>query len=88
MIARPHKSESPARAELTQYQATTDENIVHDLDAERKTYLTLQARLALKGYSMIELSTGAFLISRWDRSAHCSDLTAVRAFLARIGGYV
>ena len=29
---------------------------------------------------------GGFLISRWDRTAHCSDLGAVAGFLRRIEG--
>lgn len=67
-------------------KTTTDTAIVHDLDGERKAYQNLQAQLALRGYSLNELSTGNYLISRWDLTLHVSDLAAVRGFYARIGG--
>ncbi|MEO3712196.1 hypothetical protein [Roseateles flavus] len=51
-----------------------------------KAFATLQAMLALKGFSLHELSCGGFLVSRWDRTAHFSDLSGVRQFLQRIGG--
>ncbi len=56
-----------------------------DLDAERKAYALLAAQLALKGYSLYELACGGFLIARWDRSVHCSDLGCARAFYERLG---
>lgn len=57
-----------------------------DNAGERKEFTTLAALLAIKGFSLYELSCGGYLIARWDRTAHCSDLAQVRAFHARIGG--
>ncbi len=55
-------------------------------ELDLKAFATLQAMLALKGFSLHELSCGGFLVSRWDRTAHFSDLSGVRQFLQRIGG--
>lgn len=62
--------------------------IVTDLDADRKAFSTLAARLALKGCSVFELSCGGYFVSRFDGSLHCSDLAGVRAFYERLGGSV
>lgn len=51
-----------------------------------KRFATLQALLALRGFQLIALSCGGFLICRWDRSAHAPDLRGVEAFLERVGG--
>jgi len=67
-------------------ESTQNVAIVAAGDAERKEQATLAARLAFKGYSLHELAGGGFLISRWDRTAHCSDLGAVAGFLRRIEG--
>lgn len=71
---QPPKSTQPSDASIT------------DLDASRKQFATLAALLALKGYALHELACGGFLICRWDRTAHCSDLGAVHGFLRKIGG--
>ena len=47
--------------------------------------LRLIAQLALRGYAVYEIESG-FLIARWDRTLHCSNLGQVRAFHARISG--
>ena len=60
--------------------------IVADLDADRKAFCTLSARLALKGFGVYELASGGYLVSRWDRSLHCSDLAGVRTFYERCTG--
>ena len=71
---------------LEEQGKTADASIIgHDAD-ERKTLSTLAALLARKGYSLHELACGGFLIARFDRTAHCSDLGAVRAFYDRLGG--
>lgn len=82
----PQKSECPAGTGQTQADASTNNEILRDEDTERKAFATLAARLALRGYALHDLSCGGFLISRWDRTAHFSDLSGVRQFLQRIGG--
>ena len=65
-------------------QTKTDASIIgHDAD-ERKARSTLAAMLAMKGYSLHELACGGFLIARFDRTAHCSDLGAVRTWYDRL----
>lgn len=66
--------------------STLNGAIVADLDAARKSFVTMQARLALRGYALHELSCGGFLIGRHDTTAHCSDLHEVARFLRQIGG--
>ena len=61
-----------------------DGAIVAEHSDERKACATLAAQLALKGYSLHELASGGFLITRWDRNLHCSDLGGVRAFYGRL----
>lgn len=46
----------------------------------------ITARLMAKGYSLHELACGGYLVARWDRTLHCSDLAGVRQFYSRIGG--
>jgi len=53
---------------------------------DRKPLSTLSAQLALRGFSVYELASGGYLVARWDRTLHCSDLAQVRAFLERMGG--
>ena len=53
---------------------------------ERNAQSTLAALLALRGFSLHELAGGGFLVARWDRTLHCSDLAGVRAFYGRLGG--
>lgn len=57
-----------------------------DSREDRKLFTTLQARLALLGYSLTELAGGTFLVSRWNLTLHLSDLIGVRTFLHRVGG--
>lgn len=85
---RPANGEGPTAPTVAPRELTTEQNsvIVADLDAGRKNYTTLQARLALRGYALHELSCGGYLIGRHDTTAHCSDLGAVAQFLRRIGG--
>ena len=55
-------------------------------DAHVKVRATMTAKLALLGYTLLELASGEFLVLRWDRTRHLSDLRAVSAFLRQIGG--
>ena len=76
----------PARGANAEDTRAND-TIVAPEDAERKEQARLAALLALAGgFSLHELACGGFLIARWDRTAHCSDLGQVAAFLRRIGG--
>lgn len=54
-------------------------------DADRKAFTRVAAPLAIAGYALHELACGGFLIARWDRTLHCPDLHAVRAFCDRAG---
>lgn len=62
---------------------TTHTEIVDDLDAERNAFATLAAKLALAGFSLHQLAHGGYLVSRWDRTFHTSDLAGVRAYIDR-----
>lgn len=80
--------EAPAVAAAKGFreQTSADIAILTDLQTERKALATLQAQLALRGFALNELSTGSYLISRWDLTLHVSDLAGVRQFYAKIGG--
>ena len=60
-----------------------DSAITGDFD---KALSAITARLVAKGYSLHELACGGYLVARWDRTLHCSDLAGVRQFYSRIGG--
>ena len=49
-----------------------------------KAFLTLRAVLALKGYSLLQLQDGSFLVSRWTSSKALADLSAVEQFLKKV----
>jgi hypothetical protein len=51
-----------------------------------KTFSTLAARLALKGFAIYPLAAGGFLIARHDRSVHAPDCKAVADFLRELEG--
>lgn len=82
----PQKSECPGPTGHTQAEASKHTEILPDATGERKAFATLAARLAIKGYALHDLSCGGYLVARWDRTAHFSDLTGVRQFLQRVGG--
>ena len=56
-----------------------------DLDADRKIYITLQARAALAGFELVCMADGTFLMSRWGMFRPLADVAACEAFLARVG---
>ena len=86
-MSRPHV-EAPDSGATGQAQgySTTDTAIVGDDTAHSKRFATLQALLAIRGFQLIALSCGGFLICRWDRSAHAPDLRGVEAFYERVSG--
>ena len=85
-VGAPDTTAAGVAASQAQGQITDNTVIVGDCEDERKQQSTLAARLALRKYTLHELACGGFLIARWDRTAHCSDLGAVVAFLRRLGG--
>jgi hypothetical protein len=62
--------------------------IVADLDADRKSFVTLRARFALAGFGLVELSNGSLLATRWNCCKPLPDATAAHRFLRQIGGTV
>ena len=83
--ATPKKDEATGQGGFKGQGSTHTPDCAEDL-AQRKELARLGAHLALAGFNLHELAGGAFLIARWDRTAHCSDLRAVAGFLRRIGG--
>lgn len=85
MSAAPNATGADRANDHPRQDQTTNTTIVSDLDALRKSIATLTAHLALKGFSLHELADGSYLVARWDRTLHCPDLHAVRAFCHRVG---
>ena len=56
-----------------------------DLSQTDKTRATLTALLALKGYSLHELTDSSFLASKWNCTKHLPGLYAVQAFARQVG---
>ena len=82
MTAPDVRTPSARRAHAENQNAT----IVTDGTCLDKWFATLDTQLALKGYSLYSLAGGGFLVAKWNRTAHCSDLCAVAQFLRLIGG--
>ena len=55
------------------------------VSAENKRFSTLRAHLAMKGFTLVRLQSGCFLIGRWDRTRDADSLEAVEAFFASLG---
>lgn len=55
------------------------------IDADAKAVATLQARAALAGYELVRLADGSFIASRWGMFRSLDHITAVKAFLTRVG---
>jgi hypothetical protein len=84
--AGPQKDESPTVA-AAGFLGTNKTHIstVVDLDADRKAFSALAAKLAIAGgFAVYELSDGSYLVARHDRTLHCADLRAVHAFYQRV----
>lgn len=77
------------RATVEPIQATRSDSGEH-LAIEQahqchKTFATLQARAALRGYSLQALADDTFLVHRWNLARALPDLRAVRDFLEQVG---
>ena len=84
--AGPQKSESLAGTRQTRTESKTDNEILSDIALECKSFDMLQARAFRLGYSLAELGTGTFLVSRAGHHAHCAGLDSVRVFLGQVTG--
>ena len=51
-----------------------------------KSFQTMRAALALKGFELHRLDSGAYVIHKWNLTKHCSDLACVADFLKKVGG--
>ncbi len=86
-LSPPHKDEPPGvQAEGFKGKGTTDTQIFADIDAGRKSFVTLQARYALAGFALLELADGTLLATRWNCSKPLSDLYAAHRFLRQVTG--
>ena len=86
MMRTPQTCESPVAAGLSTVQTKSDTHILPDPDPDRNAFDALKAQLAAHEYGLYDLACGGFLIARWDRTTHLSDLAAVRRFLTRATG--
>lgn len=54
-------------------------------DPDTKRIATLRARLALAGWVLTTLPSGAHIVTRWGMVRHCTSLDAVEAFAQQVG---
>lgn len=78
--------EPPKTHENEHADCAVDRGADQDGDDDRKRFMTLRARLALRGYSLHELSCDGYLIARWNLTRCAPDLRAVSAFLRAVVG--
>lgn len=55
------------------------------LQMSGKTFATLQAIAAMRGYELLALSDGSFLVGRWGRTRSFLTLAGAEAGLAQMG---
>lgn len=65
-------------------EANTD--IVDQQSNERQDFEKAQAKAALLGCTLHQLSSGGYLLGRWTMCRELPDLRAVLTLLAQIGG--
>ena len=54
--------------------------------ADRKEFATLQARFALKEFSLVRMVDGVMYASRWGRIVFLADVAQAQAMLDKLGG--
>ena len=57
-------------------------------DADRDEFCTLAAKLALKGFKVLDFRDGTFIVSKWNLTKPLADLRALAVFARRIGGSI
>lgn len=64
-------------------------SILGDLDADRKAFQTLRARLALAGHALSRTDSSdgpcSYFVTRWGMVRELRDLDAVKRFAAQVG---
>lgn len=60
--------------------------ILAQLDADRKAFATMQAKLAFRGFALHAQDDGSFLAVRWNCCKPLADLAEVHAFLHQVSG--
>ena len=51
-----------------------------------KRFVTLQARLAIQGFTLVCMDCGALLVGRWGFARELPDLNHVAVFVEQVGG--
>lgn len=64
----------------------THTETVVDLDAARKGFVTLQARAALIGCSLLKLEDGTYLLGKWGLLKEFPTIESVEEMLCRMEG--
>ena len=54
-------------------------------DAHGKRFANLRAKLALRGFELLETSHGKFVVHKWNITRTCSGLTEVEQFAEQAG---
>ena len=65
------------------FQAELHDAHVAARDAHCKRFATLRARLALKGFSLLETDHGKIIVHKWNITRECSGLSEVEQFARR-----
>ena len=88
-VVRPTSDNAPGRARVEE-QGATDCLIFEQPADEGKRFATLQALLALKGYSLSRTAASdgpvCFYVTRWGMVRELHNLAAVARFLDQVGG--
>lgn len=63
-----------------------DSHLHSAVEADPPQWARLKAEFALRGYALLNLAIGGFLVSRHDRTLYCPDLRAATAAFARLTG--
>ena len=84
MLTRPDKDEGASARDASPLFATNQPCNCDVEQAEVKRRATATAKLAMAGYSLVQLQAGSYLVGRWTSSKELADLFAVEQFLRRV----
>lgn len=84
MLTRRHKNEGASARDASPLFSDHQHPHCAADQGEVKRLATVTAKLAIAGYSLVQLQSGSFLVGRWTSTEELADLGAVEQFLLRV----
>lgn len=84
MLTRRHKDEGASARDASPLFSNNQPHYCAADQGEVKRLATVTAKLAIAGYSLVQLQAGSFLVGRWTWTKELADLVAVEQFLSKV----